>query len=134
MAMQFSTAYRNAMLDQFETTVGLSPVLKMFTGAAPANCAAANTGTELVSMTLPSDWLGAAAAGVKSKAGTWSSTGITAGSAGHFRIYASDGTTCHDQGTITASAGGGDMTLDNISIAAAQVVTVSTYALTAPGA
>lgn len=134
MALQFSTAYRNAMLDQFETTTGATAVLKLFTGAQPANCAAANTGTELVSMTLPADWLNAASGGTKTKLGTWTGNGLTAGNAAHFRIYASDGTTCHGQGSVTATGGGGDMTVDNVSIAAAQVVTVTAATLTAGGA
>jgi hypothetical protein len=38
------------------------------------------------------------------------------------------------QGTITASGGGGDMTLDNVSIATGQTVNVTGFTLTAPGA
>ena len=34
------------------------------------------------------------------------------------------------QGTVTATGGGGDMTLDNTSIASAQTVTVSSFTLT----
>jgi hypothetical protein len=81
-------------------------------------------------MTLPSDWMSNAASGSKSKTGTWSGTGAAAGTAGHFRIYDSTGTTCHMQGTVTATGGGGDMTLDNTSIASSQTVTVSTFTLT----
>lgn len=53
-----------------------------------------------------------------------------AGTAGHFRIYASDGSTCHMQGTVTATGGGGDLTLDNVSIAAGQSVTITSFTLT----
>ena len=134
MALQHSTAVRNARLDAIETTIGTSPVLKFFTGSAPANCAAANSGTELASMTLPSDPLAAASGGSKAKSGTWSTTGIAAGNAGHFRLYASDGTTCHQQGTVTVTGGGGDMTVANLSIAVGQTVTVTGYTLTEPGA
>jgi hypothetical protein len=34
------------------------------------------------------------------------------------------------QGTVTATGGGGDMTLDNVSIASSQAVTVNTFTLT----
>ncbi len=125
MAIQLSTAVRNARLDAIETTAGTSAVLKIFTGAQPANCAAANAGTELVSMNLSSDWLAAAASGAKALAGTWSGTAIDTGTAGHFRIYASNGTTCHLQGDISD-----DMTLDNTSIASGQSVSVATFTLT----
>ena len=48
----------------------------------------------------------------------------------HFRIYDSGGTVCGIQGTITATAGGGDMTLDNTSIASGQQVTITSFTLT----
>jgi hypothetical protein len=38
---------------------------------------------------------------------------------------------CHVQGTVTITSGGGDMELDNTSIATGQTVTVSTYSWTA---
>lgn len=129
MAIQYSVPVRNAQLDAFETTVGASPKLQIRTGAAPADCAAASTGTLLVEMTLPSDWMSAAAAGSKAKLGTWSGSGAAAGTAAHFRLFDSAGTTCHKQGTVTNTGGGGDLTLDNTSIAVSQVVTVSTFTI-----
>ena len=73
-----------------------------------------------------------ASSGSKAKSGTWEDTSAdAAGTAAHFRIYASDGTTCHAQGTITATGGGGDMTLDNTSIASGQVITITSFTLTA---
>jgi len=135
MALQYSVAVRNAKLDAVETTVGVSAVLKMFSGSPPANCAAANSGTEIASMTLPSDWMAAASSGTKAKAGTWEDTSANnAGTLGHFRLYASDGTTCHAQGTITATGGGGDMTVDNTSVTAGQAITVTGFTLTAGNA
>ncbi len=125
MAWQFSTAVRNARLDVIETTIGTSAVLKIRTGAAPANCAAADSGTVLVSITLPSDWMSAASAGVKDKAGTWQAAASGTGTAAHCRLYASDGTTCHGQGTVTGTGGGGDLELENVSIVAPQTVTIT---------
>ena len=55
MALQYSTAVRNARLDVVESTIGTSAVLKIRTGAAPANCAAADSGTVLATVNLPSD-------------------------------------------------------------------------------
>jgi hypothetical protein len=135
MAFQFSTAARNGALDAIETAIGVSAVMKICTGAAPANVGTADSGTILATLNLPADWLAAAAAGAKSKSGTWQDAGAdAAGVAGHFRVYASDGTTAHIQGTVTATGGGGDMTLDNTSINAAQQVTVTSFTLTAGGA
>ena len=133
MAFQFSTSARNAALDAIETTIGAAPTLEIRTGAAPANCAAAATGTALATLALPSDWLAAAASGQKTLLGTWQDASADAGgTAGHFRINA--GATCHIQGSITATGGGGDMTLDNVSISAGQQVNVTSFTLTAGGA
>ncbi len=131
MSIQLSTAVRNARLDAIETAIGTGAVLKIRTGAAPANCATADSGTVLATATLPSDWLAAAASGAKAKSGTWEDTAAdAAGTAAHFRIYASDGTTCHLQGTVTATGGGGDMTVDNVVFAVAQAFSVTTFSLT----
>lgn len=135
MAIQLSVAVRNAMLDSIETTVGTSPKLQLRSGSPPADCAAADAGTLLAELTLPSDWMAAAASGSKAKSGTWSGTGgAGAGSgtnAGHYRLKDSGGTTCHEQGTVTATGGGGDMTLDNVNIANGQAVSISTWSRTA---
>lgn len=131
MAIQLSVAVRNARLDAIETTVGTSAVMKIRTGAQPADCAAADSGTVLATLSLPSDWLAAASSGSKAKAGTWQDASADAtGTAAHFRIYASDGTTCGLQGSVTATGGGGDLTLDNVSVASAQTVTITSFSLT----
>jgi len=135
MAFQFSTTARNAALDAIETAIGASAILKIRSGSAPADCGTADSGTVLATLNLPSDWLAAASGGSKSKSGTWEDTSAdAAGTAGHFRIYASDGTTVHMQGTITATGGGGDMTLDNTSIASGQQVTITSFTISAGGA
>lgn len=131
MAYQFSTAVRNARLEAIESTIGASAVLKIRTGAPPADANAADTGTVLATMNLPADWMADAAGGTKAKSGTWQDLSAdAAGVAGHFRIYASDGTTCGVQGTVTATGGGGDMTLDNTNIAVGQQVTITGLTLT----
>jgi len=129
--MQLGISARNARLDAIETAVGASPLLKIMTGAMPADCATATSGTVLVTMTLPSDWMSAASAGSKAKLGTWQDTSADAtGTAGYFRIFDNAGSVCHIQGTVTLTAGGGDMTLDNTSIATGQSVTIATFTLT----
>lgn len=134
MAIQFSVAARNALLDALETAIGASAVLKIRSGTVPATCATADAGDVLATLNLPADWMAAASGGAKAKTGTWEDASAdAAGTAAHFRIYASDGTTCHMQGTITATGGGGDMTLVNTNIASAQPITITGFTLTAPG-
>lgn len=129
MALQFATTVRNARLDAIETDTGVSAVLKIRSGAAPADCGTADSGTVLATLTLPSDWMAAAASGQKAKSGTWQDTVADAtGTAAHFRIYKSDGITCQIQGTV--GQGSGDLSLDNTAIVAGQTVTITAFTLT----
>lgn len=134
MAMQLSTTVRNARADAVESAISTTPILRIYdlTAGAPANCAAAITATLLAEFTLPSDWLTAAASGAKAIAGgPWTDASANAtGVADFFRVWDSAGTTCHMQGTVTATGGGGDMTLNNTSIAAAQPVNITTFGWT----
>lgn len=135
MTVQLSTLVRNAVLNSIEATVGASARLHIYSGAKPAETTDAATGTLLVDMALPADWMAAAAAGQKEKLGTWQGSGTagagTGTAAGYFRVTNSDGTVCGIQGTVTVSGGGGDMTLVNTSIAQNQVVAVNTFTFTA---
>lgn len=133
MAFQFSVAARNAALDAIETAIGASPTLRIRSGAAPANAAATATGTVLAEMTLPANWMADAASGSKALAGTWEDLAANAaGTAGHFEIV--QGATRHIQGSVTATGGGGDMEIQNTSIAVGQAITVTAFTLTAGGA
>ena len=134
MTFQLSVAARNAILDAVETATGTAARLQIRTGAQPANCAAAATGTLIAQLTLPSDWMAAASGGTKGLAGAWTGTASAAGTAAHFRITDSGGGTCHAQGTITATGGGGIMTLDDITLDSGQTVTITSFTLTAPNA
>lgn len=128
MPVQLSVTLRNNRIGQVETTIGTSATLEIRTGAPPVNCAAADTGTLLATITLPADWLTAPSAGAVSRNGTWSTTGVAAINAGHFRIKT--GATCHMQGDVTATGGGGDLQLNNVNIAVGQPVEVTGFTLT----
>lgn len=131
MAIQLSTAVRNARLDAIETTVGTSAIIRIRTGSAPANCGTADSGTVLATLTLPSDWLANASGGTKALTGTWQDLSAdNTGTAAHFRLYDSAGTTCHMQGTVTATGGGGDMEVSSTSFTAGQSFTINTFTLT----
>ena len=139
MANQFGITLRNTWLDSYESVIGASPLLRCYTGSQPADCATAASGTLLAVGTLPADWMANASAGSKAIAnGPYVVTGQAAAGTGtamgYFRIYDSTGTTCHHQGSITVTGGGGDMTVDNVSIANAQVMNATVWSLTAPGA
>jgi len=125
---QYSTTARNNMLDSLETTVGASAKLRMFTGAPPANCAAADTGIKVTEMSLPSDWMANASGGSKAKSGTWEDPAAdAAGILGYYRIYDTSFTVCHHQGTITEAGGGGDMIVDNNDVNVGQQITIISF-------
>jgi hypothetical protein len=134
MTIQYSDTVRDAKNDVVETTIGTSPKLQMRTGAKPANCAAADTGVLIAEMALPSDWMNASAAGVKTKLGVWSVAAVAAGVLGHYRIKNTAGTVTHEQGSLTITGGGGDMTADNDNVAIGQTVTVTSYQKTSGNA
>jgi hypothetical protein len=131
MTFQISTTQQNARLDAMETALGASPVLRIRTGLPPANCGTADSGSVLATVNLPADFMVAASGGSKGMSGSWvDNSADAAGTAGHFRVYDSGGSTCHWQGSITASGGGGDMTIDNIIFAAGQAFTITSFTLT----
>lgn len=126
----YSVAVRNAQLDAIESTIGTSAIMEIRTGSPPANCAASNTGSVLATLSLGSDWMAAASSGSKAKNGTWQDTSADGtGTADHFRIFASDGTTCGIQGTVGTS--GSDINLQNDSIASGQAITITSFSITA---
>ena len=128
--MQYSILVNNARLDAVETQIGVSAILKIHSGTIPANCAAAITGAILATLALPSDWMAAASAASKAKAGTWNDpTADSTGVASHFRIFNTDGVTVGMQGTVAAS--GADLNVDNVNFAAGQAFTINSFALTA---
>lgn len=133
MSLQLSVALRNALLDALESMVGTSPKLQLRTGSPPANCAASDSGSLLAELTLPADWMAGASSGVKSiLGGPWTGTASGAGTAGHFRLKDSGGTTCHQQGTV--GQGSGDLSMDNPVLANGQNVSITGWTLTAGNA
>lgn len=130
MTLQYSVPVRNARLDAVESTIGTSAIMRIRTGAQPATCATADSGTILATLNLPSDWMAAAATGAKAKAGTWEDLiADNSGTAAHFRIYDSGGTVCGMQGSI--GVGSGDLQVDSVAFTAGQPFTVTAFTLTA---
>lgn len=109
------------------------PKCQVWTGPLPANTAAAATGTKLAEIVCPSDWLSAASAGSKALNGAWSVTAIAAGVPGYYRMVDAAGV-CHEQGDITATGGGGAMTVDTSPLSVGQTFAVLSKSVTVPHA
>ena len=133
MTINRSVAARQAAGDSFETLVTaagtLAPKIKFFSGAKPTACVDADPTGHLGTLTLPVDcFVAADTSGKNVMNGTWSGTAnIAGGTIASYRFYANNGTTCHEQGSVTATGGGGDMTVDNAVVAQNQVITVTQW-------
>lgn len=132
MALQYSVALRNARADAKTTQVGNAGLLRIYSGAAPADCVTAATGTKLVEHTLGSPFAPAAASGVLSPTLPSNVNALATNTAGYWRVYKADGTTCVAQGSVGTS--GADMNLNTLSLVSGGPVQVSSWAWTEGGA
>lgn len=127
MAHQYGVTLRTNQVATIQTTVGAAGLLKIFSGAEPTNCAAADPAGLLATITLPATFL-TSASGATTLAGTWSVAASAAGTAASYRIYDS-GLVCHVQGNVTT-----DLVLNNAVITSGQTVSVTQYSVTAGNA
>lgn len=128
MAFQYSPGLRTNQASQLQATIGASGTLKIFSGAEPANTAAADPTGLLATITLPAAFL-TSSGGVTTLAGSWTVAASAAGTAASFRMY--DGSAvCHIQGNVGTS--GTDMIINNAVLASGQTVTVTAFGVTVP--
>lgn len=144
MTLRLSPGQRVAMLDAIFNGTGINIdnyIMEIRSGSQPATADLAPTGTVLASITLPADSMAAASspAATIAKSGTWQDSSADAtGTAGWFRIRASGdaGTTNNTDrridGAVTATGGGGELELQNTSIATTQTVTITSVTFTQP--
>lgn len=133
MATRISTAARNAAASAVAALLNGGHV-EIRTGSQPATPGTAATGTLLGTLTLSATAFGSASSGtVTANTITGDSSADATGTAGWFRAYDSSSTAVID-GAITATGGGGDMTLDSTSIVAGGTISMSSWSLTMPGA
>jgi len=134
MTIQFAQSTAHAMLDAIETDIGASPVLFLRSGAQPSTCAGADTGTLISTIAMAADAFLNAASWAKAITAALADTSAdNAGTLGHWRIKTSGGTV-KLQGSITATGGGGDMTVDNTNVTAGQEIDVTSFAINFPSA
>lgn len=134
MALKYSTTLRNAQLDAITTAVGTSGILRIYSGTRPANVAAAISGTLLAECVCNASAFAAAASGgvLTANAIANDSSANASGTASHYRLFRSDGTTAVIDGDVSTS--GADLNLDNTSINSGQVVSITSFTITAGNA
>lgn len=141
MTVKINTAARNAAANAIAALVdGGSGAgkLRVYTGSAPAGPGTSPSGTLLLEFTLSDPAFGAASAGTVTLDITpaVTTTGITTGTAGYCRFVdsteaAGTGLGVVD-GSVTATGGGGDLTLTTTSITTGLTVDITSFTLTMP--
>lgn len=132
MALQFSVALQNARANDITTQVGNAGFLEIFTGAAPANCGTATSGTKLCSLPLGSPFAAGASAGVLTPTLPTTENALATGTAGYWRIFKTDDTTCVLQGSVGTS--GADLNLNTLAIVSGGPVVITSFTITEGGA
>lgn len=118
MAWGLSATTRNNMANAFRDSIDAGSgagVLEIRTGSKPANADAADSGTLLATVAFADPSTGSASSGTVTVTDPAAVTGVAAGTAGHARIKTSAGGVVAD-GTVTATGGGGDVTLATTTI------------------
>lgn len=126
MALAYSTAVRNAMLDAITSAAGGSALLRIYDGSRPATGGTATT--LLAELTCNATFAPAAASGVLTlNAITQDSSANATGTATWFRIVTSGATFVLD-GNVGTS--GSDLNLTTTSIVSGQPVSVTSFTIT----
>jgi hypothetical protein len=126
MALAYSVAVRNAMLDEITAAVGASGLLRIYDGSRPATGGTATT--LLAELTLNATFAPAASSGVLTlNAITSDSSANATGTATWFRIVTSGGTHVID-GNVGTS--GSDLNLNTTSIVSGAAVAVTSFTIT----
>lgn len=134
MALTLPNASRSAMCDALVDRLDLGAgagTIEIRSGSRPASANDAATGTLLATVTLIDPAFGAASNGVATLSDPVAVTGAAAGTATWFRALDSTGATVMD-GSVTATAGGGDLTLATTTISVGLTVDITGGTVTVP--
>jgi hypothetical protein len=124
MAITHETTMRNAIADAVDALIN--------TGAGTAVVRLRDGTTTVVDFDLPNPAFGAAAAAVISLQGVpIAANAAAAGDVDNFQILDRDGS-LQISGSVTATSGGGDIEVDNVSIAGGQSCSLTGLTWTAP--
>jgi hypothetical protein len=124
------TAIVTAVRDQLDAGAGAA-TMKIYTGAQPATPADAAAGTLLATVVLTDPSLASITNGVGTGGDPASVNAAATGTAGWARFADSNGVTVMD-GDVTATGGGGTVTLSSTSLTSGSPVDVTSITVTAP--
>lgn len=133
--MRYSEDVRNDRLNRIAVKVGSGGTLRLFSGPEPARVEAADPPGVLAEIELPQSPFREPDGGLLEIDGPWTGHGARHAGKGtlanSFRIYDALGI-CHIQGSVTAQEDGGDLLLDNPSIAGGQKIAITGFTLREP--
>jgi hypothetical protein len=133
MAIKYSATARTNRMTQLNTDIGANAYIRIYSGTRPADVSASITGTLLAELRGNASGFGTASAGALTAAAITSDSSADAtGTATHFRVFKSDGTTAVIDGDVGTS--GSDLNLSSTSIVATGTVAVSSFVITAGNA
>lgn len=101
MTIQYAISHQNANLNDVTTEAGTTAFLLIYSGAVPASCGTAASGTLLASLPMSNPIAPGASGGLLTMSAITSAAAGNSGTAGYWRICTSSaGTTVIAQGTI----------------------------------
>lgn len=124
------SAAANAVVDLLDAGAA-EGYIEIRSGSQPADPDDAASGSVLATIPLGDPAFGAAANGVATANSIDVVQGTGSGTAGWFRAYDSDANSVVD-GSVTASGGGGDMTLNTTTISVGIDIAVTSWTVTMP--
>jgi hypothetical protein len=124
MSLTHASTTRNALADKIDDLIN--------TGAGTAKMRCRDGSTTIVDVPLDNPAFGAASGGTITLAGVpLSADAVATGDLDNFQILDRNGSVVYS-GTITATGGGGDSTVNNISVNTGQEVAITSLTYTAP--
>ena len=131
--LKYTVALRNAQQDALATVAGNSGLLRIYDGTPPGSAEAALSGNTLLGqLTMNATAFSAASNGqlvANAITQDGSADASSVGGATFFRLLTSGGTVVM-QGDITATGGGGAMTLNTVTIVANGPISCTGFAIT----
>lgn len=129
MALTTSAEIAQAAAAAWATTIGADATIEIRSGTKPATPETAASGTLLVTIAISGSFT--ATSGTLTAADPGAADPVADGAAGYFRIKKSGGTAVVD-GTVTATGGGGDLTLGSTTISIGVPVDLGVPSITIP--
>jgi len=133
MAIHLSTAAQNAAANAVVDLIdgGSAGTIKIYSGTQAANANTTPAGTLLATIAWANPAFGNASSGVATATDPAAVNASATGTAGCFLVEDSTGANVFD-GSVTATGGGGDLTLSTTSLVSGSPVDITAFTYTQP--